>query len=331
MNTSSSVKHPLDQLKAGGLIIIYDDLRTHMGILAGLGEYVKPEKVNFMTKVGKGLIYVCITEEKAKQLQIPKMTNQNEQEEIKPFGVSVDYKDTTTGISSFERSDTIKALTDHDVIAEDFKRPGHIFPLISKKIGLHERIDLTEAVVDLTKIVSNTHVGYMCEILNSNGNIANKDEMKEISEIYNIPIIAISDILEMKKDEEICSFSGTVIHGRRIGRSIGFPTANIDIRAQDSDLPSGVYGVKVFLDKQEFTGIMNVGNRPTFHGDENSIHHEIHIFNFDQDIYGQNLHVKVCFFIREEISFPSIKELVSQIYQDSNMAKSRFSLLLAAT
>ncbi|MDR7075939.1 3,4-dihydroxy-2-butanone 4-phosphate synthase [Neobacillus niacini] len=327
MSVLSSVKLPIDQLKDGGLIIIYDDIKTHMGIIIGLGEYVNAEKVNLMTKIGRGLVYACITEERAKQLQIPKM-EENNIEETKPFAVSIDYKDTTTGISSFERSDTIKALTNEEVKPDDFKRPGHVFPLISKEKGLMERVDLTEAVVDLSKLVSNIHVGYMVEILNEIGDVASKAEVEEVSVAGGLPIIQMSDLLKMTKDHEYCSFRGMVINGRKLGRSIGFPTANIHPQEQIGCLLKGVYGVKVIVNDQEYVGVMNVGSRLTFNEDEESIHYEVHILDFDQDLYWKNIEVKVCFYLREEISFSSISDLVTQIKKDIELVKKRFNLLV---
>ncbi|MBM4761839.1 3,4-dihydroxy-2-butanone-4-phosphate synthase [Bacillus sp. B15-48] len=324
MSVLSSAKLPLSQLKDGGLIIIYDDINTHMGTIVGLGEYVNSEKVNIMTKIGRGLVYACITEERAKQLKIPKMED-NQLEGTKPFAVSVDYKDTTTGISSFERSDTIKALTYEEVQADDFKRPGHIFPLISKERGLMERVDLAEAVVDLAKMVSNIHIGYMSEILNTNGDVASKKEVEEVSQANALPLLKMSELLEMKKDHDICTFNGMVINGRKLGRSIGFPTANIHPQKPVEELVKGVYGVKVFINDQEHIGVMNVGNRPTFNENEDSIHYEVHILDFDQDLYWKTIDVKVCFFLRDEITFSSISNLVVQINKDIDMVRNRFN------
>ncbi|MDR7075725.1 3,4-dihydroxy-2-butanone 4-phosphate synthase [Neobacillus niacini] len=326
MNVLSAVKLPVSQLKDGGLIIMYDDIKTHMGFIVGLGEYVNGEKVNLMTKIGRGLVYACITEERAKQLDIPKMDDN--MDDTKPFAVSIDFKDTTTGISSFERSDTIKALTFAEVEANDFKRPGHIFPLISKERDLLDRVDLTEAVIHLTKLVSNIHIGYMSEILNINGDVASEAEVEEVSRVYDLPIIQMSEVLKMTKDQEICSFHAMVINGRKLGRGIGFPTANLNPQKQIVDLFKGVYGVKVYIDGQEFTGVMNVGSRPTFNENGESIHYEVHILDFDQDLYWKNIEVKVCFYLRDEISFPSISNLVSQINKDIKSVKKRFNLFV---
>ncbi|MEW9672072.1 riboflavin kinase [Ammoniphilus sp. 3BR4] len=116
---------------------------------------------------------------------------------------------------------------------------------------------------------------------------------------------------------------GNVVKGRQLGRTIGFPTANIEPIQATCSLPHGVYGVRVLTDGKWYDGIMNIGNRPTF---DDGFHtsFEVHIFNFNQDIYNQLLHVEVCFFIREETAFSGIDHLVSQIKQDVHYTKEKF-------
>ena len=322
----SSVRLPISKLKDGGLIIIHDDINTHIGSIIGLGEYVTADKVNLMTKIGRGLVYACITEERARQLNVSKMVD-SIWGDTKPCSVLVDYKIPPTGISSSERADTIKALTSNEVEAADFKRPGHIIPLISKERGLLERVDITEAVIHLVKLVSPIHVGYMIEIFNANGEVAGKDEIEEVSKLNSLPIIPMSDLLTLTKDQEFCSFSGIVINGRKIGRGIGFPTANLHPKEPIEGLLKGVYGVKVFFQGQKYIGVMNVGNRPTFNAGEESIHYEVHIFDFDQEIYWKNIDIQVCFYLRDEISFLSIADLINQIKTDVKSVKQRFNLI----
>ncbi|OLO37974.1 hypothetical protein BTR23_12495 [Alkalihalophilus pseudofirmus] len=322
-----AVNLPLRALKNGDLIILYDDLKTNMANLIGLAEHVSPEKVNFMTKIGQGLTYVCITEEKAEQLLLSKMIERDQLEETKSFTISIDFKDTTTGISSIERSDTISAMTRMEYQPSDFKRPGHVFPLIGKRNGLLDRIGVTEALIDLTKMITSTHVGYMTEILNSTGEIASYEEIEQISSAYDIPILSISELIIMKQDEFIQLLEGTVVDGRKIGRKIGFPTANIELIGNNIALPRGVYGVKVFHQNREYLGVMNVGKRPTFTRNSNELHYEVHILNFNEMIYGQALDVKVCFYLREEIAFPSFNDLIAQINRDIDSVVNRFHLI----
>lgn len=110
---------------------------------------------------------------------------------------------------------------------------------------------------------------------------------------------------------------GEVIHGRQIGRTIGFPTANLYFSPNDEPyLPKGVYGVKVQHQNAYYNGVMNVGKRPTFKEDDQSISCEVHILDFNQDIYGEHLSIDVLFFIREEQAFHSIDQLVQQLHRD---------------
>jgi riboflavin kinase len=126
---------------------------------------------------------------------------------------------------------------------------------------------------------------------------------------------------------QIChTLSGKVISGRKIGRKIGFPTANLELLQNSFYLNRGVYGVKVFYDGLEYFGIMNVGRRPTFQTGNMPLHYEVHIFDFNQDIYEKTLNITVCFYLREEISFPTVDQLVKQINQDKEMALEKFLL-----
>jgi hypothetical protein len=128
-----SIQNGIKRLKSGELIIVIDDIETQTGYLMGLAEMVTAQNVNLMTKIGKGLVYVCIDDKKAKDLMLPLMDHSNSS---KNFTVSIDYKSTTTGISAFERCDTIKAMTTQEVKPDDFKKPGHVFPLVFSDNGI---------------------------------------------------------------------------------------------------------------------------------------------------------------------------------------------------
>lgn len=310
----------LRAMKEGELIILIDDIHAGIGALVGAAQHVTPKKVNIMTKVGKGLISVCLKEERAKTLNLPLMVEDSR----KPFTVSIDYKTCTTGISSFERADTIKALTREDVQPDDFRKPGHIFPLAGKELGVLQRVDLVEAVIDLANMTTSSPVGYLCEILNQQGKLASEQEMINLSHEYGFPILKLSELVNMRTQDVICMFSGKVIRGNQIGRKIGFPTANLYVNEENALLQNGVYGVQVNYGKREFLGIMNVGVRPTIRQDESSVHFEVHIFDFDEMIYDQILQIKVGFFVREEISFSSIDQLISQIEKDMELVKNRW-------
>lgn len=322
-----AIGNVLDQLRIGELIILYDDINTKMGSLVGIAKSVNAHKINLMTKIGKGLVYICITEKKADELHLPFMIASNLNNQVSPFTVSVDFKNCTTGISAFERSDTIKAFTNENLQPDDLLRPGHIFPLVAKEKGLLQRVDIPEAVLELTAMVSSTPVAYMCEILNATGEIARKEEIQELSKVHGFPIIELSEILKLKKDDTLCSFSGFVIKGRQLGTKMGFPTANISVEQNNIHLDRGVYGVKVFYQEQEYVGIMNIGRRPTINSEDLTIHYEVHIFDFDKTIYDSTLLVKVCFFVREEVPFLNLDSLINQITKDIRIVNNRFNLV----
>lgn len=123
------------------------------------------------------------------------------------------------------------------------------------------------------------------------------------------------------------SFTARVIKGRQIGRKIGFPTANLENLKGTFELNRGVYGVKVFINGCKHIGIMNVGTRPTFNEKDLSTHYEVHIFDFDDKVYGSTLKIDICFYIREERKFKSINQLLDQLYKDKKIALNRFECL----
>lgn len=126
--------------------------------------------------------------------------------------------------------------------------------------------------------------------------------------------------------ESLSTFTGQVIRGNQIGREIGFPTANLMICSKKINLSNGVYAVKVNYNEKSFTGIMNVGVRPTLNEEKSRVHYEVHIFDFNRMIYDEFLEVEVCFFIREEIAFENLNQLISQIKKDAESAKLHFQM-----
>jgi 3,4-dihydroxy-2-butanone 4-phosphate synthase len=315
----------LDCVKNGDLIIILDDIETHTSYLMGLADKVTATNVNLMTKIGKGLVYVCINSDRARDLKLPLMTSKNNE---KKFTVSIDYKTTTTGISAFERADTIKAICDLTVEPEDFKKPGHIFPLVYSENGLLDHIGIAEATVEIVrKAGCSSANSYLCEILNLDGDVATQLEMTEISREYNIPFVKMSDLFKMKREDSICRFEGSVSYGQGIGKKLGYPTANLQSTSQEPVLKNGVYGVKVFYENREYYGVMNTGLKPTFNYVSQEKSKEIFIFDFNQQIYGSKLTVEVKFFIREEKQFASIYDLTLQIEKDIREVKTKFCLL----
>ncbi|WP_134699522.1 3,4-dihydroxy-2-butanone-4-phosphate synthase [Ammoniphilus sp. YIM 78166] len=183
---------------SGMPVIIFDDLNGNIGYLMDLAINASPETVNFMIKKAKGLVYVCIPEQLALQLQLPSMKEYPFHHSSKDFTVSVDYKTTTTGISAHERSDTIKAFLDPSTTDDDFKRPGHVFPLISHGIRSGKEFGIAEAAVSLAQLSCNESIAYVCEILNVRGEVADWPELQQFSQQYGLNIISMSDILLMR-------------------------------------------------------------------------------------------------------------------------------------
>jgi riboflavin kinase len=123
-------------------------------------------------------------------------------------------------------------------------------------------------------------------------------------------------------------FKGEVVYGRQVGRKLGFPTANLHVSSgEESFLPEGVYGVRVYHGDVSFNGVMNIGMRPTFKEEKPTLSYEVHILNFNQDIYGEQLLVDILFFIREEQGFETIEQLVQQLNHDIEKANKQFLLL----
>lgn len=140
MEGIASVKELLEELKAGRPVILVDDEdRENEGDLIMAAEHVTPEWVNFMLKECRGLLCVALTEERAKALDLPLMVERNQDPQGTRFTVSVDARGTTTGISAFERAATIRLLADPEATAQDFRRPGHVFPLVARPGGLAPR------------------------------------------------------------------------------------------------------------------------------------------------------------------------------------------------
>ncbi len=197
------IEEAIEDIKAGKMIIVVDDEdRENEGDLIVAAEKATPEAVNFMAKHCRGLICVPITKRRAEELQLSPMVLNNTDNMGTAFTVSVDAKTTTTGISAYERAETIKALIAPDTKPEDLRRPGHIFPLIAKEGGVLRRAGHTEAAVDLARLAGLYPAGVICEIMKEDGTMARVAELKAFAEKFGFKIITIADLIKYRRKKE---------------------------------------------------------------------------------------------------------------------------------
>lgn len=199
-----SVKDAIEDIRAGKMVIVIDDEdRENEGDLVFAAEKATPELINFMAAHGRGLICCAITQERAEKLQLQLMANENTCPFQTAFTVSVDAKDiTTTGISASDRYHTVNRLADENYKAEDFVRPGHMFPLIANPGGVLSRRGQTEASVDLAKLAGLYPSGVICEIMNEDGTMARLPDLKKYAQKHNLKIISIEDMVKYIENKD---------------------------------------------------------------------------------------------------------------------------------
>ncbi|SDE14303.1 3,4-dihydroxy 2-butanone 4-phosphate synthase / GTP cyclohydrolase II [Bhargavaea beijingensis] len=199
----STIEEALEDLKAGRPVIVTDDEdRENEGDLVSIAELTDAATVNFMARHGRGLICMPITEEKADSLKIPLMVVENTDSYGTAFTVSIDHISTTTGISAGERAETIRRAMDHDAVPEDYRRPGHVFPLIAKAGGVLQRPGHTEAAVDLAKLAGHAPGGVICEIMNEDGTMARLPELTVMARQFGLKLITIKQLIEYRKTHD---------------------------------------------------------------------------------------------------------------------------------
>ena len=201
----NTIEDALDDIRAGKVIIVVDDEdRENEGDFITAARNATPEVINFMATHGRGLICAPLTEEKAQELKLDMMVPSNTSLHETPFTVSIDLLGfgCTTGISASDRSKTVKALIDQNIIASDFGRPGHIFPLKSKPGGVLRRTGHTEATVDISILAGFEPCGVLVEILNEDGTMARLPELMKIATKFNLKIISIEDLISYRLSKE---------------------------------------------------------------------------------------------------------------------------------
>ncbi|MEH6938675.1 bifunctional 3,4-dihydroxy-2-butanone-4-phosphate synthase/GTP cyclohydrolase II [Bacillus sp. JJ664] len=199
----SKIEEAIEDLKKGKVVIVCDDEdRENEGDFVVIGEYATPENINFMATYGRGLICVPISEGIANQFNLNPMVTENTDTHGTAFTVSIDHHTSTTGISAFERSNTVLQLLKEEGSAKDFRRPGHMFPLIAKSGGVIERPGHTEAAIDLARLSGAKEVGVICEIMNDDGTMARVPELINIAKKFQLKMITIKDLIDYQKQKE---------------------------------------------------------------------------------------------------------------------------------
>lgn len=200
MRKFDTVEQALEELKKGKIILVTDDEdRENEGDFICAAEFATTENLNFMATHGKGLICMPMSKEICEKLRLPQMVADNTDNHETAFTVSIDYVGTTTGISAEERGMTARHCISEDAKPEDFRRPGHMFPLLAKKNGVLERDGHTEATVDLMRLAGLKECGLCCEIMREDGTMMRTTELMELAEEWNICFITIAAIIEYRK------------------------------------------------------------------------------------------------------------------------------------
>ena len=193
----ASIREALAELRAGRIIVIVDDEdRENEGDLMIAAEMITPETINFMATRARGLICMAITGERADALELNPMVSRNTSWGGTAFTVSVDAKGygVTTGISAYDRAQTVLAIVDADTVPEDLARPGHIFPLRARRDGVLERRGHTEAAVDLARLAGLNPSGVICEIANDDGTMARLPDLMRFCRKYDLAMVSVADL-----------------------------------------------------------------------------------------------------------------------------------------
>ena len=226
----NTIPEAIEELKNGKVIIVVDDEdRENEGDFVALAEFATPEMINFLARYGRGLVCVPITKERAAQLNLDLMVPGNSSKFETPFTISIDYKfnGVTTGISVGDRAATILAMCDPNSKADDFSRPGHIFPLIAAQGGVIRRAGHTEAAVDLAKLANKYQAGIICEIMNEDGSMARVPDLIQVAEKFNLKMITIKDLIEYRLKQ-------TKLINRAVDITLPTPHGDFELVAYES-------------------------------------------------------------------------------------------------
>ena len=200
----TTVEEAAEEIKKGKMIILVDDEdRENEGDLTMAAEMVTPEAINFMTKYARGLICLTLTQEKADQLNLPPQAANNQSKFSTAFTVSIEAAEgVTTGISAFDRAQTILTAVKNDAKPTDLVRPGHIFPIAAKNGGVLVRTGQTEGSTDIAAIAGLKPAGVICEIMKDDGTMARMPDLIEFAKQHDLKILTIQDIINYRVKHE---------------------------------------------------------------------------------------------------------------------------------
>ncbi len=208
------IEEAVEDIKKGKMIVVVDDEdRENEGDLIMAAEKATQKEINFMIKNARGLVCVPLEKKRIEELNLPPMVENNTDSHRTAFTVSVDHRNTTTGISATERALTVNKLVDSDSKADDFNRPGHIFPLMARKGGVLRRAGHTEATVDMAKLAGLNPAGVICEIINEDGTMARLPQLKKFAQKHGLKIVSIADLIKyrIKKDKLVTQQAEAVL------------------------------------------------------------------------------------------------------------------------
>ncbi len=200
----ATIAEAIEDIRAGKFIVIVDDeSRENEGDMAMAAEKITPEAINFMAKHARGLICLPIIKQRLDELGIPLMVQDNTSRHSTAFTVSIEAKhEVSTGISVFDRAQTIKTVLDPDSRADDLTRPGHVFPIRARNGGVLVRAGHTEAIVDLARLAGLYPAGAICEVMNEDGTMARLPELEIVASKYSLKIITIADLIAYRLSHE---------------------------------------------------------------------------------------------------------------------------------
>ncbi|NWJ52936.1 MAG: bifunctional 3,4-dihydroxy-2-butanone-4-phosphate synthase/GTP cyclohydrolase II [Bacteroidetes bacterium] len=203
MRNFNTIEEAINDIRLGKMVVVVDDEdRENEGDLILAAEKVTPDAINFMVKHAGGLICMPIIQKRLDELNIEMMVHNNTDKKQTAFTVSIDYAGAATGISAYERAETIRRVVDSSSRPQDFNRPGHIFPLVAKEHGVLERSGHTEAAVDLCRLAGLYPAGVICEIMNDDGSMSRVPDLMDYVDRFDLKIITIADLISYRRANE---------------------------------------------------------------------------------------------------------------------------------